>query len=57
MSGHQPPGWDRLIFWLIAAVIGLEVAASALPHLVVPVVVLAAVFCVVRLVLFHTQKW
>lgn len=57
MTNHQPPAWDRLIFWLIAAVIGLQVAASVLPHLVVPVVILAAVFVVVRLTLFHTRKW
>lgn len=57
MTGHQPPAWDRLIFWLIATVIGLELAASVLPHLVVPVVILAAVFVVVRMTLFHTRKW
>lgn len=57
MSGHQPSAWDRLIFWLIAAVIGLELAASVLPHLVVPVVILAAVFIALRLTWFHTRKW
>jgi hypothetical protein len=56
-SGHHPPAWDRLVFWLIAAVIGLQLAASILPHLVVPIVVLAVIFVIVRLVLFHTRDW
>ena len=54
---HQPPSWERLVFWLIAAVVVLELLASVLPRLLVPLVVLAAVFVVVRLVLFHTRKW
>jgi hypothetical protein len=57
VSGHQPPAWDRLVFWLIVVVIGLELAASVLPRLVGPVVVLAVVFIVVRVVLFHTRNW
>lgn len=58
MSGNSPhPSWERLVFWLIAAVIGLELLADVLPRLVVPIVVLAAVLVVVRLVLFHTRKW
>lgn len=57
MSGHGPPAWDRLIFWLVAGVIGLELAASVLPRLVVPVVVLAVVVIALRLVWFHTRKW
>lgn len=57
MTGHQPPAWDRLIFWLVLSVIGLELAASVLPRLLVPIVVLAVMFVIVRLVLFHTRKW
>jgi hypothetical protein len=53
----EHPSWERLVFWLVAGVIGLQLAASVLPRLVVPVVVLAGVFVVVRLVLFHTRKW
>lgn len=45
------------MFWLIAAVIGLQVAASVLPRLVVPVAVLAVIFVIVRLVMFHTRDW
>jgi hypothetical protein len=57
MSQHQPPAWDRLVFWLIVVVVGLQLAVATLPQLVVPVVVLAIVFCVVRIVLFHTRRW
>jgi hypothetical protein len=51
------PSWQRLGAWLIAAVVALQVLANDLPRLVVPVSVLALVFVVVRLVLFHTRKW
>jgi uncharacterized membrane protein YhhN len=56
MSSHQPP-WERLLAWLVVGAISLQVLADVLPRLLVPVVVLAAVFVVVRLVLFHTRKW
>jgi hypothetical protein len=45
------------VFWLVASVIGLSLVADVLPRIVVPVLVLAAVFVVVRLVLFFTQRW
>lgn len=57
MTTPQHPSWERLVFWLIAAAVGLQLVADVLPRLVVPAVVLAAVFCVVRLVLFHTRDW
>ncbi len=57
MTSHDHPPWERLIFWLIAGVIGLQLVAAMLLRLVVPIVVLAAVFCVVRVVLFYTRKW
>lgn len=53
---HQP-SWQRLAAWLVASIIALQVLADVLPRLVAPVSVLAAVFVVVRLVLFHTRKW
>jgi hypothetical protein len=53
---HQP-SWERLLAWLVVTAIALQLAASVLPRLLVPVVVLAAVFVIVRLVLFHTRKW
>ena len=43
--------------WLVVAAIALQLAANVLPRLLAPIVVLAAVFVVVRLVLFHTRKW
>jgi hypothetical protein len=53
---HQP-SWERIVVWLVAAAVALQLVANVLPRLLVPIVVLAAVFVVVRLVLFHTRKW
>lgn len=57
MNTHQPPSWERIVAWLVVGAISLQVLADVLPRLLVPVAVLAAVFVVVRLVLFHTRKW
>jgi hypothetical protein len=54
--GSQP-SWERLLWWLIAVVIGLELLASVLPRLLVPVVVLALVAVIVRLVWFFTSRY
>jgi hypothetical protein len=48
---------ERILAWLIATIVVLELLASVLPRVLVPLVVLAAVFVIVRLVLFHTRKW
>ena len=56
-SGHQPPGWERLLAWLVVGAISLQVLASVLPRLLVPIVVLAAVVAGLRLIFFHTRKW
>jgi uncharacterized membrane protein YhhN len=56
MNTHQPPSWERIVAWLVVGAISLQVLADVLPRLLVPVVVLAAIFVVVRLVLFHTRK-
>jgi hypothetical protein len=54
---HQP-SWERIAVWLVVAVVVAELLANVLPRLLVPVVVLAGVFVVVRLVLFHTRdRW
>jgi hypothetical protein len=42
---------------LLVGAISLQVLGNVLPRLLVPIVVLAAVFVVVRLVLFHTRRW
>ena len=57
MSPSHQPSWERLVFWLIAAVIGLELLADVLPRLIVPLVVIAAVAVIVRLIFFHTRRW
>jgi hypothetical protein len=54
MNGGGHPAWERLAFWLIAFVIGLELFASVLPRLVVPVALLAGIAIVVRVVWFYT---
>jgi hypothetical protein len=57
MSSHQPPRWERVVAWLVVSAISLQILASVLPRLLVPLVVLAVVFAFVRLVFFHTRKW
>lgn len=55
-SGHQPPSWERLLWWLIAAVVGLELLADVLPRLLPALVILAALVAVLRLVWFYTNR-
>ncbi len=55
MTPGSHPSWERLLWWLIAAVIGLELLASVLPRLLVPLVVLAVVMAVLRLIWWYTQ--
>jgi hypothetical protein len=62
MSGRSPIGGGSVSgIWAVAVlvvlVLAVEKLAELLPHLVVPVAVLAVVFVVVRLVLFHTRQW
>jgi hypothetical protein len=47
----------RFLSSVAVIAIGLEVAANVLPHLLVPVVVLAVVVAGLRLVFFHTRNW
>jgi uncharacterized membrane protein YhhN len=54
-SGHQP-SWERLLAWLVVSAVSLHILAAVLPRLLVPIVVLAMIFVIVRLVLFHTQR-
>ncbi|MGH7193438.1 MAG: hypothetical protein ACREJM_07875, partial [Candidatus Saccharimonadales bacterium] len=56
--GHgSQPSWSRLVFWLIAAAVCLELLADVLPRLVVPLAVLGAVVAILRVVFFHTRRW
>lgn len=54
-AGHQPPSWERIIAWLVVGAISLQVMASVLPRLLVPLVVLAVVIGVLRLIWWYTQ--
>jgi len=54
-GGHQSPGWERIIAWLVVGAISLNVLADVLPRLLVPLVVLAVVFGVLRLIWWYTQ--
>ena len=45
-----------MVWWLIAVVIGLELLASVLPRLLVPLALLATVVVIVRLVWWYTQS-
>jgi Flp pilus assembly protein TadB len=50
-------GWERLLISLFAFAIALNLLAASLPRLIPYIVVLAVIFVVVRLVLFHTRNW
>lgn len=56
MTHGSPPSWERLLAWLVVGAVSLQILADVLPHILTPLVVLAAVFVVVRLVLFHTRQ-
>jgi hypothetical protein len=53
-SGHQP-SWERIVAWLVVGAISLNVLANVLPRLLVPLVVLAAVVGLLRLIWWYTQ--
>jgi hypothetical protein len=48
---------EQLLIGLVVCVVALEFLASILPHVLVPLVVLATVVVIVRLVFFHTRRW
>jgi len=53
-SSHQP-SWERVVVWLVVAAIGLQVLTNVLPRLLAPLIVLAAVIGVLRLIWWYTQ--
>ena len=53
-DGHKS-GWERAIAWLVVGAVSLELLASVLPRLLVPLVVLAAVVGLLRLMWWYTQ--
>jgi hypothetical protein len=51
----SPPSWERIIAWLVVGAISLQVLAAVLPRLLVPLIVLAAVVGVLRMIWWYTQ--
>jgi hypothetical protein len=51
------PPWERLVFCLVAAAIGLQVLAEALPRLLPSLVILAVTVAVIRIVWFYTNRY
>jgi hypothetical protein len=45
------------VAWLVVSAIALNILASVLPRLLVPLVVLAVIFVIVRLIWFSTRQW
>jgi hypothetical protein len=57
MTNPGRPYIERLLAWLVIAVIGLHVLADVLPRLVVPIAVLAGLVMALRLVWYRTGGW
>jgi len=48
---------EQTIIGLVVSAISTDILATELPRLMPYLVVLAVIFVIVRLVLFHTRKW
>ena len=48
---------ERAIVGLVVGAISVDIISTELPRLLPYLVALVILFCVVRLVLFHTRKW
>jgi hypothetical protein len=48
---------ERVVIGLVAGAISVDVLATKLPRVIPYLIVLAAIFVVVRLVLFYTRDW
>lgn len=48
---------EQAVIGLVAAAIAVDMLATELPRLVPYLIVLAVIFVVVRLVLYHTRQW
>jgi hypothetical protein len=48
---------ERLVLGLVACAISVDALAAELPRVMPYLVVLAVIFVIVRLVLFHTRDW
>jgi hypothetical protein len=52
-----PKQLERLVIGLAAGAISVDMLSTELPRLMPYLIVLAIIFVVVRLVLYHTRKW
>jgi uncharacterized membrane protein YhhN len=52
---ESKPSWERVLVWLVVGAVSLQVLADVLPRLLVPLVVLAVVVGVLRLIWWFTQ--
>ena len=48
---------EHTVIGLVAGAISVDVLSTELPRVMPYLVILAVIFVVVRLVLFHTRKW
>ena len=48
---------EQAVIGLVAAAIAVDLLATELPRLMPYLIVLAVIFVVVRLVLYHTRQW
>jgi hypothetical protein len=48
---------ERIVVGLVACAISINILSAELPRIMPYLVMLAVIFVVVRLVLFHTRKW
>ena len=56
MSGPGGSRWERVVVWLVAAAIGLQLLSRLLPRLLPGLVLLATVAGVLRLLWFYTSR-
>jgi hypothetical protein len=56
VNGPPKPSWERLAFWLLGTIIALELLASLLPRLLVPLIILAAIAALLRWLWFYTNR-
>jgi len=49
------PSWEYMLAWLVVGAVSLQVLADVLPHLLAPLVVLAVVIGLLRLIWWYTQ--
>jgi hypothetical protein len=55
VNHSSQPSWERIVAWLVVGVVSLQVLAAVLPRLLVPLVVLAVVVGLLRLIWWYTQ--